>query len=65
MNMTYLELGNIIAQMTQAQRCQPVITYAGDIDDTIRVIGVAENTDAQMGESLEHYPTNQLFLVLA
>ena len=62
--MTYQELKNILSTMDPEQLQQPVVTYSGDIDDTIRVIGTSVNSDEAMGESLDTYPQEQFFLVL-
>ena len=62
--MTYLELRNLLNTMSAQELDQPVVTYSGDIDDTIRVIGTSLNTDEIMGEKMLGYPENQLFLDL-
>ena len=62
--MTYQQLKDILDTMDAEQLQQSVVTYSGDIDDTIRVIGTTVNSDAEMGESLDTYPQEQFFLVL-
>lgn len=62
--MTYQQLKDILNTMDAEQLEQTVVTYSGDIDDTIRVIGTSINSDAEMGESLDTYPNDQFFLVL-
>lgn len=64
MTITYAELLERLNKMTAKQLAQEVVTYSGDIDDTIKVIGFSLNTDYEMGESLEGFPTTQTFLVL-
>jgi hypothetical protein len=63
--MNYRELRDLLNTLTDAELDQNVITYSGDIDDTIAVIGTAVNTDEAMGEALEDFDTEQLLLVLA
>jgi len=62
--MTYLELRNLLNTMSAQELDQPVVTYSGDIDDTIRVIGTSLNTDEIMGEQMLDYPEHQMFLDL-
>lgn len=62
--MTYLELRDYINGMTAKQMMMDVVTYSGDIDDTIKVIGTSLNTDEEMGDSMEGFATTQPFLVL-
>ena len=62
--MTYQQLKDILDTMDAEQLQQSVVTYSGDIDDTIRVIGTSFNSDDEMGESLDTYPQQQFFLVL-
>lgn len=62
--MTYQELYDLIAKMTPRQRGMAVVTYSGDIDAAIPVIGTSLNTEYAMGDSLPGYPTTQTFLVL-
>lgn len=64
MTITYAELLERLNKMTAKQLAQEVVTYSGDIDDTIKVIGFSLNTDYEMGESLEGFPKTQTFLVL-
>lgn len=64
MTITYAELLERLNKMTPKQLAQEVVTYSGDIDDTIRVIGFSINTDYEMGESMPGFPTTQTFLVL-
>lgn len=65
MTITYAELLERLNKMTPKQLAMEVQTYSGDIDDTIPVIGFSLNTDYEMGESLEGFPTTQTFLILA
>lgn len=65
MNITYQQLLDRLNTMTPEQLAMGVQTYSGDIDDTISVIGFSLNTDEEMGESIEDFPTAQTFLVLA
>lgn len=62
--MTYLELRDHINGMTAKQLMMEVVTYSGDIDDTIRVIGTSLNTDDDMGGALDCFVETQTFLVL-
>ena len=62
--MIYAELLEVLKNMTPDQLADTVQTYSGDIDDTIKVIGTSENSDAEMGESLPNFSTTQLFLIL-
>jgi len=62
--MIYAELLDILKNMTPDQLADTVQAYSGDIDDTIKVIGTSENSDAEMGESLPNFSTTQVFLVL-
>ena len=62
--MTYLELRDLLNAMSAKELMQPVVTYSGDIDDTIKVIGTSVNSDEEMGESMPTYPNDQFFLVL-
>jgi hypothetical protein len=62
--MIYAELLEVLKNMTPDQLADNVQTYSGDIDDTIRVIGTSENSDLEMGESIESFQQNQLFLIL-
>jgi hypothetical protein len=50
--------------MTPKQLAMEVVTYSGDIDNTIKVTGFSLNTAYEMGESIEGFPTTQTFLVL-
>ena len=63
--MIYAELLEVLKNMTPDQLADTVHAYSGDIDDTIRVVGVSENSNAEMGESLPNFSTTQLFLILA
>ena len=63
MTITYAELLEVLKQMTPDQLADTVQTYSGDIDDTIRVIGYAENNE-YMGEPLPNFSTTQIFLLL-
>jgi hypothetical protein len=60
--MNYQQLLNRIKSMSKAQLTQEVKVYCGNIDDTIEVLGVIENTKQQMGESLKGYSKNQSFI---
>ncbi len=62
--MIYAELLDILKNMTPDQLADTVQAYSGDIDDTIKVIGVSENTDQEMGESIPNFSTTQIFLIL-
>ena len=62
--MIYAELLEVLKNMTPDQLADRVQTYSGDIDDTIRVVGVSENSDAEMGESIPNFSTTQTFLIL-
>jgi len=62
--MIYAELLEVLKNMTPDQLADTVHAYSGDIDDTIKVLGVSENSDAEMGESIPNFSTTQLFLVL-
>jgi hypothetical protein len=64
MKLTYLELRDILNAMTAKQLMQEVTTYAGDIDDTMGVLGVSTNTDVEMGESMPGFDTDQIFLII-
>jgi hypothetical protein len=61
--MNYAELLEILKTMKPDQLADPVYIYSGDIDDTIAVIGTAENNE-YMGEPLPNFRTTQVFLVL-
>lgn len=63
--MTYAELLEALKSMTPDQLALTVHAYSGDIDDTIPVVAVSENSDAEMGESICGFNTTQTFLVLA
>ena len=63
--MNYRELRDLLNTLTDAELDQNVITYSGDIDDTIAVIGTAVNTDDVMGEDWEDFGTEQLVQVSA
>ena len=63
--MIYAELLEVLKQMTPDQLADTVQAYSGDIDETIRVVAVSENSNAEMGESLPNFSTTQLFLILA
>ena len=63
--MIYAELLEVLKNMTPDQLADTVQAYSGDIDDTIRVIGTSENSDADAGESLPNFSTTQVFLLLA
>ena len=62
--MIYAELLDILKNMTPDQLADTVQAYSGDIDDIIKVIGVSENTDQEMGESIPNFSTTQIFLIL-
>ena len=62
--MTYLELRNLLNNMSEQELAQPVVTYSGQIDGTILVIGTSMNTDAIMGGKMPDYPEHQMFLEL-
>lgn len=64
MTITYAELLERLNTMSAEQLAMNVVTYSGDIDDTIRVIGFSLNTDEEMGESMPGFDTTQTFLVL-
>jgi hypothetical protein len=61
--MIYAELLDILKNMTPDQLADTVQTYSGDIDDTIKVIGYAENNE-YMDEPLPNFRTTQVFLLL-
>ena len=62
--MIYAELLEVLKNMTPDQLADTVQTYSGDIDDTIKVLGVSENSAAEMGESMPNFSTTQIFLIL-
>jgi hypothetical protein len=62
--MIYLELRDLLNSMSAKELMQPVVAYSGNIDDTIKVIGTSVNSNEDMGETLDTYPNNQVFLVL-
>ena len=62
--MIYAQLLDILKNMTPDQLADTVQAYSGAIDDTIKVIGVSENTDQEMGESIPNFSTTQIFLIL-
>jgi hypothetical protein len=62
--MTYQELKLFLDTLSPEQLAQTVQTYAGDIDTNIPVIGTTNNTDDEMGGSLDGFDTAQIFLVL-
>lgn len=63
-SITYRELQAMLNTLTPQQLDQPVVTYSGDIDDTIQVIGFDVNSDEVMGESLDTFPETQMLLIL-
>ena len=65
MTMTYRELLDRLNNMKDESLDQPVVTYSGDIDDTINVIDFHVNDAYNMGDPLETYPEDQFLLILA
>jgi hypothetical protein len=63
-SITYRELQAMLNTLTPEQLDQSVVTYSGDIDDTISVIGFDVNSDEVMGESLDTFPATQMLLIL-
>ena len=62
--MIYAELLEALKEMTPDQLADTVHVYSGDIDDTIRVLSISENTDEEMGLSMPGFSTTQVFLLL-
>ena len=62
--MIYAELLEVLKNMTPDQLADTVQTYSGDIDDTIKVLGVSENTPTDMGIPMSNFSTTQIFLIL-
>jgi hypothetical protein len=63
-SITYRELQAMLNTLTPEQLDQSVVTYSGDIDDTISVIGFDVNSDEVMGESLDTFSATQMLLIL-
>jgi len=61
-HITYQELRDFLHTLTDEQLAQPATVYAGDVDDAIPVFGTCVNTDDEMGESMEGYSTDQVFM---
>ena len=62
--MTYQELKLFLDTLSPEQLAHTVQTYAGDIDETIRVLGTSENSVADMGLPMPTFDTTQIFLIL-
>ena len=62
MQITYAELKEFIETLTPEQLAMPATVYAGDVDDAMEIFSTCENTEEIMGECMEGYPTNQIFL---
>jgi hypothetical protein len=62
MQITYAELKEFLDTLTPEQLALPARVYAGDVDDVMDIFSTCENTEEIMGESIEGYATNQIFL---
>ena len=62
MTVTFKDLKEFLDTLTPEQLDMPATVYAGDVDDAMEIFSTCFNSEEEMGESIEIYPTMQPFL---